>query len=111
MSWPARIGAQAIAALLLAVLVLVAVRSCAAGREDAAQGRQDSRDAAALAATAREAAASVTARADEEASVDELVAAAKEEIDNAPTDEAAGDAARAAICSLPEYRDDPACGL
>lgn len=78
-------------------------------RNAGAQGKQDSRSAAALAATAQDAAATVIAQAEKEATVDDLVAAAIEEIDNAPTDQAADAAARAAICGMPEYRDDPGC--
>lgn len=96
---------------LIVLLVLVVLRSCSDGRHEAAQVKQDVRSSAALAETAREAAATVIDQAAEEASVDELVAATIEEIENAPTDQAAGAAARHAICRLPEYRADPACRL
>lgn len=96
---------------LLTLLVAVLVLTWRAGRDDAAQGRQDSRSSAALAETAQDAAATVIEQAADEATVDQLVAATMEEIDNAPSDEAAGAAARAAVCRLPEYRADPACRL
>ena len=94
-------------ALLIGAVLLV--RSCADDRQEAEQSRQDSRSSTALAETAKDAAATVIARAEDETSVDELVAATIEEIENAPSDKAAGDAARAAICRMPDYRDDPAC--
>lgn len=99
-------------AIIVAVILLGAflfIRSCSDGRQAAEQGKQDSRSSEALAETAKDAAATVIAQAEDEASVDDLVAATIEEIDNAPTEQAAGDAARAAICRMPDYRDDPAC--
>lgn len=105
----ARIGLTGLLAIVAAIALIVAVKSCGSGRDAAEQGRQDTRSGEALAETAREAAATAIARAGEEASVDQLVAAATQEIENAPSDEAAGNAARAAICRLPDYRDDPAC--
>lgn len=95
----------------LIALIVLGVTMCQGGRQKGEQGKQDTRSASAVQETAREAAAIAIEQAGEEATVDQLVAAAKEEIDNAPTDEAAGAAARAAICRLPDYRNDPACQL
>jgi hypothetical protein len=103
----ARLISLATLALLAAALWLVG--SWWLARDDVAQARQDTRSAAALAETAKDAAATVIAQADREDTVDDLVAAAIEEIDNAPNDQAAAAAARSAICGMPDYRGDPAC--
>ena len=79
------------------------------GENTLADAENSLRELAALAETAQDAAATVIDRAEADASVDALVEQTIQEIDNAPSDEAAGAAARAAVCRLPEYRDDPAC--
>jgi len=113
LAYAARIGVKGaiIGALVLALVALVAVRSCTGIREVAEQSKQDARSGEALAGAASVAVELVIERADEEATVNELVAEAIKEIENAPSDQAAGDAARAAICGLPNFSDDPACAV
>ena len=79
--------------------------------DDAAQPKQDARSANATAETAKDVAETVIERASDEATVDDLVEETAKEIDNATSPKAAGDAARAAICRMPNYRDDAACKL
>lgn len=94
-------------ALLLAVVTFVLWLKW----DDAEQPKQDARSAKASAETAKETAQIVIDRAESDASVDELVRETAKEIDNAPSPKAAGDAARAAICRMPNYRHDPSCKL
>lgn len=77
--------------------------------DNAAQPNQDARSAGASAMTAREAAETVIENASDEATVDDLVAAAVERIEDAPTPEIAALEARSAICAFAEYRNDPEC--
>lgn len=105
----AGILATALSWAVIVLLVVILLRSCGDGRQEAEQAKQDARSNEALADTAEIAVEAVIARAESDATVDQIVAQAIQEIDNAPTDQDAGNAARAAICGLPDYRNDPAC--
>ena len=94
---------------VLAVAIIATVWTCTHRGQKAAQGAQDARSSKAMAETAKDAAETVVARSEADADIDELVTETAKEIDNAPSDEAAGIAARAAICRMPSYRDDPGC--
>lgn len=100
-----------IAAGVIVLILLFAVSQCTGQRKVAEQAKQDARSSNATAETAKDAAATVIKRADEDASVDELIEATAKEIDNAKTPEDAGRAARAAVCRMPNYRNDPTCKL
>lgn len=93
------------------LIVLIAVTQCSGQRQKAAQAGQDARSATATAETAKDAARTVIDRSEADASIDDLVAETTKEIENAETPEAAGNAARAAICRMPNYSADPACKL
>ena len=97
--------------VLLCGAGILSVKSCLGNRQQAEQGRQDSRSADATAKTAQDAANTVIERADKDATVDELVSETQKEIENASDEKASRRAALRAICSLPEHRDDPACEL
>lgn len=94
-----------------ALLVWAVLAFSASSHKKAQQAKQDARSATALAETAKDAAATVIARSEANADIDALVAEATKEIENAPNEKAAGDAARAAICRMPNYRERPACKL
>ena len=101
-----------LALIVLVVLALViTVRSCTGNRQKAEQGKQDSRNAAATAETAKDAAKTVIDQAREEASIDDLVDQTQKEIDDAKDEKDSRRAAVRAICGLPEYRDHAACKL
>ena len=90
---------------------LLALRQCAAHRQQVEQARQDIRSANALSETAKQAARIVIDQAGEEAAIDDLVDQTAKEIANAPDEKIARRAALRAICSLPDYRFDSACRL
>lgn len=98
-----------IAAGVVALILLVSVKSCTGARERAAQSQQDARGAKASAETAKGAAATVIKRADADATVDELVRETAKEIENAKTPQEAAQKARSAICGFPEYKGSPQC--
>ena len=93
--------------IALIVILALIVRDCQAGR--AVQVKQDIRSASAAAQTAQAAAVTVTGRAAADASIDQLVNATILEVENATDTKISGSAARAAICRMPDYRNDPAC--
>lgn len=76
--------------------------------DSGAQPKQDARSANATAETAIEAAEVAIERSGEDASIDRLVENTAKLIDTLPPPEAAK-AARSAICSMSEYKDDPKC--
>lgn len=94
----------ALAFLSVALVVILWLRG-----DDAEQSKQVARSAKASVEAAHEAAQTVIDRAEADSSVDSLVAETARQIDNLPPAEAA-QAARTAICSLPEYKDAPECG-
>lgn len=89
-----------IAAVVLALVVLISIKSCTGSRQKAAQAQQDVRVGEATTATAIEAANVVIANAEENATVDELVAATVKEMDSAETPKASAASARRAICDI-----------
>ena len=100
-------AAKAIAALALLLVIVGFVLWLK--WDDAAQPKQDARSANATAEAAKETAATVIERAQEDATVDELVRETAAAIDTAATPQEAKAKARSAICSFPEYRGDPQC--
>jgi len=102
------------ALLIAAVALLVGflgVKGCEWQREEAEKAKQAERDAQAAVETAVETIVTIEAATERDRSIDEIVAAAKTEIDNAPNPDAAAAAARAAICQLSDYRDSASCKL
>lgn len=77
--------------------------------DKAAQPKQDARSANAVAETAKESAETAINRMGRDAEIDDLVDETALLIENATTPEEAATAARAAICSLPEYDGDAQC--
>ena len=73
------------------------------------QGKQDHKEATASTETAKGVAATVIANAEDNASLDDLVTETQKEIENATDSKVSGAAARAAICSMPDYRDHSSC--
>ena len=99
--------AKLIAALVLALLIAAFVLWFT--WDDAEQPKQDARSANATAETAKDVAEIVIKRADDNATVDDLVEATAKQIDDAKTPQEASAAARSAICSMPAYRGGPQC--
>ena len=87
-----------ISGVMLALIILLAFLWLTRGNKE--QAKQDVRSANAVAETAKDAAKTVIERAGKDATVDDLVEQTAKEIDNAPNDKAAGDAARRAICDI-----------
>lgn len=105
------LAAKIIMVVVVIAFLLLAFKSCTDGRKAGEQGKQDTRSAAAMAETAKEAAETVIEQAGEEASIDELVSQTQKEIEDATDEKGSRRAAMRAICSLPDYRGDPACKL
>lgn len=95
--------------LSLALFVLLALMFVSSNHKRVQQAKQEARSAEALTETAKEAAETVIARSASDSDIDKIVAQAAKEIENAPNEKAAGDAARAAICRMPNYRNHPSC--
>lgn len=93
-------------ASVLLIIVIGVLWLRGSGKE---QLRQDVRSADAQTETALESAAIVIENAKDGATVDQLVAAAAQRIEDAPTPEVAAVEARSAICSFPEYRGSKEC--
>lgn len=100
---------KALLVFLVAAALTIMVRSCTSARQQAAQAEQDSRDAGALAETAKDAAATVIDQAGEEATLDELAAATAAKIHAAADDETAHALAVQALCDMPSFAGDPQC--
>ncbi len=94
------IVAKAIIGLILALALLFSVKSCVDGRKAGEQGKQAEREATAATETARDAAATVISNADENASLDDLVKATQEEIENATDSKVSRATAIDAICRM-----------
>lgn len=99
------------ALIVVTLLSTLAVGKCVLDNRAAKQAEQTTRSSDAIATAAEQAVATITNSSNREASVDEVVAQAAKEIDNAPTSSAARAAALNAVCVLPEYRLDPACAV
>lgn len=100
--------------VIVAVLLLIAlgsIRSCMDRGKEAAQAKQDVKSADAYAGAAKEAVATVVERANKDASVDAIVAAATLEIENAENPVAARAAVIASLCGLQSYAKRPECAL
>jgi len=93
----------------LTVLALLLSLYVWATWDNGAQPKQDARSANASAVTAKEAAETVIENAADNATVDQLVDAAVQKIEDAPTPEIAALEARSAICAFAEYRNKPEC--
>jgi hypothetical protein len=103
-------------AVLALVVAFLASRSCSSSRQEARQAKHETKTAGAYSEAAKEAVATVAARAEGEAELREVVAEAAKEISYAEGSEqkiapGARDAALRAACRLPNYRDEPACRL
>lgn len=97
-----------IAAAVIAILTLsFCVLTRDGGKSE--QAEQGVRSNEALADAAASAVKTVTQGNDRERSIDQIVAQAEKEIDNAPSPAARRAATIAAVCSLPDYRDHPSC--
>ena len=97
-----------IAAGVVVLILLVSVKSCTGARERAAQSQQDARGAKASAETAKDAAATVIANAERNATTDELVAETVKEMDNVEDPKQSAALARIAICQLLHDTCEPA---
>ena len=93
-------------AVILAIIVIGVLWLRGSGT---GQLKQDVRSADAQTETALESAAIVIDNAKAGATVDQLVAAAAQRIEDAPTPEVAAIEARSAICSFPEYAKTAEC--
>lgn len=100
---------KALLVLLICAAIALAVRSCGAARQQVAQAGQETRDAGALAETAKDAAETVIDQAGEEATLDDLVDAAAAKIHTASDDATAHAAALAALCQMPSFAEDEQC--
>ena len=90
------------------LILLVSVKSCTGARERAAQSQQDARGAKASAETAKDAAATVIANAERNATTDELVAKTVKEMDNVEDPKQSAILARRAICNILPDSCEPA---
>lgn len=97
--------------LFVIVLVILALNYASCSRQEAAQSRQDARSAQAGAKTAGEALDTLEQAQERDAGTDRIVTQGKEEIRDAKTDVEADAAARAALCRMQSYADQPACKL
>ena len=96
------------------IVILLLIKGCTSQREAAEQAKHESRTATAYTEAAKEAVETVAARSNGEAELKEVVAVAAKEIANAegsnqPITPDVRDAALYGACSLPNYRDEPAC--
>lgn len=105
----ATVRSALITAGIVILIALVVIMLWPEGNDKAAQGAQDSRSGTATAETAKDAAATVIAGAERDASVDYLVADTVVQIGATTDSVASGQIARDAICSFPEYSNDPSC--
>jgi|GEM_PF-2543045 len=103
------LAAKLIMAAILVAVVLLSVKSCSDGRKAGEQGKQAGREAVAATETAKDVAATVIANAEENASLDDLVAETQREIENATDAKVSGAAARAAICRMHDNPKPSGC--
>lgn len=94
------IAARIIIGIVLALILLLSVKSCVDGRKAGEQGKQAQKEATASTETARDAAATVISNADENASLDDLIEATQEEIQNATDSKVSRSTAIDAICRM-----------
>ncbi|MCJ8159905.1 hypothetical protein [Sphingomonas sp. LaA6.9] len=106
---PRRVAIAIIGIVIVAMILIFAIRGCANGRQDAAQARQDAKGSAALSNAAKGAVGVVVARQGAEANIDAIVDQASKEIENAPNPAAARAATLNAVCQLRLYRERPEC--
>lgn len=94
------LAAKIIMVVVVLAVMLLAFKSCTDGRKAGEQGKQANKEAVAATETAKDVAATVIANADENATLDDLVTEAQEEISNAENVTVSRAAARAAICGM-----------
>ncbi len=94
---------------VVALILVLGIKSCTSGWEKAEQAKQDQRGAEALSETAKDAAATVINRADEDASIEDLVKQTQEEIENATDVQVSRRHALDAICSMPNHPKPSGC--
>lgn len=108
--------ARIIAMVVLVAIIGGAVWTCSNRGQRAAQAGRDAVEAEAYASAAEDAVSTVVAGQDRDATIDEIVEDAIEEIEDAEgadaeINPAVRAAARRAACRLRSYRDEPECAV
>lgn len=96
--------------VFLAIILIFALGRCSGG-DEAGQAKQGNKTNEALATSAQEAVNDIVSTNSNAQSVDAIVDQAAQEIDNAPNELAARDAAYNALCRMRAYANDPACAV
>ena len=98
-------------ALLLIIATLIVTKSCSNDRAVQEQADQTNRSGEAIADAAQSAIATIGNRTATDKVVDQAVATAQGNIDNAQDANAVRNAVLDSVCGSPAHRNDPACSM